>query len=209
MKKHYFFLATLVLLILSIIGFSDNLFTDVGQESNSDPKFIIHGLFFLAWFILLVIQSNFIRQRDHRAHMKWGLWGMGIAAGVIVSTFYVFYAVYEGWAAMPGHVRANRIFTVSFAILVYLAYVKRRVPNAHKRFLFMGTLYVMGPVIGRVAEKLGDGSDLGFILFEIIFWNAALISLVAYDWITLRRIHTITWVGSLWFYVVWVYSILV
>jgi hypothetical protein len=41
----YFSGISVLLLLLSIIAFSDNLFTDVGQPSNRDPKFIIHGLF--------------------------------------------------------------------------------------------------------------------------------------------------------------------
>src|SRR5690606_8613641 len=94
MKKNYFIVAALILLLLSIIAFSDNLFTDIGQESNKDPKFIIHGLFFLAWFIILVTQSHLIRKGDYKAHRKWGMWGMWIAIGVVLSTFYVFYAVY-------------------------------------------------------------------------------------------------------------------
>ncbi len=40
MKKNYFLVASVALLLLSIIGFSDNLFTDIGQESNSDPKYV-------------------------------------------------------------------------------------------------------------------------------------------------------------------------
>jgi hypothetical protein len=44
----YFSIISVLMLSLSIIAFSDNLFTDLGQPSNSDPKFIVHGLFGLA-----------------------------------------------------------------------------------------------------------------------------------------------------------------
>lgn len=208
MKKNYFIVAALILLLLSIIAFSDNLFTDIGQESNKDPKFIIHGLFFLAWFIILVTQSHLIRKGDYKAHRKCGMWGMWIAIGVVLSTFYVFYAVYEGWSAMPGFVKANRIFTVSFTVLVLMAYLKRKKPIAHKRYLYIGTVYTLGPVIGRVADKLGNGTELSFLLFELVIWNGLFISLLVYDWMTLNRIHKITWIGVLWFYVVWTYSLL-
>ena len=60
MKKYFFQVASILILIFYIIGFSDNLFTDVRQKSNSDPKFIIHGLFCFAWIVILVIQTNFI-----------------------------------------------------------------------------------------------------------------------------------------------------
>lgn len=207
MVKNYFSFVSIFLLILSLIAFSDNLFYDIGQESNSDPKFIIHGIFFLAWFIDLVIQSNFIRKGDVRAHRKWGIWGMGIALGVILSTFYVFYAVYEGWEEMEPFVKANRIFTFTFTILVGLAYWKRKNSVVHKRYLFVGTFYVLGPVIGRVADKLGDGSDLGYLLFEGFIWNGLFISLLVYDWKTLGKFHPITWIGFIWFYVIWLQTL--
>jgi hypothetical protein len=35
----YFSIVSTLLLLLSIVAFSDNLFTDVGQPSNRDPKF--------------------------------------------------------------------------------------------------------------------------------------------------------------------------
>lgn len=206
MPKNYFSWASIVLLLLAVAGFSDNLFYDVRQESNSDPKFVVHGLFFLAWFVMLVVQSNFIRKGDIRAHRKWGLLGMVVALGVILSTFYVFYAVYEGWSAMSGFVKANRIFTLSFAVIVFWAYLKRRNPAFHKRLLLVGTLYVMGPIIDRVGGKLGQENDLSYFLIEVIFWNGAFVSLLVYDWKTLRRIHPVTWIGLIWFYVVWVFS---
>lgn len=209
MTQSYFSRASIVLLLLALFAFSDNLIYDLGQPSNTDPKFVIHGLFFLAWYILLVIQSNFIRKGNIRAHRAWGLWGMGIGAGVILSTFYVFYAIYEGWAAMDGGVRANRIFTFTFAGMLVWAYLRRTQPALHKRLIFVGTLYVLGPIIGRIAEKLGGESMLSFFLFEAIIWNGFFISLIRYDWLVLKKIHPVTWLGLLWFYVVWVYSWLV
>ena len=209
MKQTYFSRASILLLLLAIFAFSDNLFYDPGQPSNSDPKFVIHGLFFLAWYIFLVIQTNFIRKGDFSAHRKWGLWGMGIGVGVILSTFYVFYAIYEGWEAMDGGVRANRIFTVSFAGMLIWAYVKRKNTALHKRLIFIGTLYVLGPIIGRVCGKLGGDSDLSYFLFEAVIWNGFFISLMYYDWKVLGKLHPATWVGFLWFYGVWVYSWLI
>ncbi len=206
MPKNYFSWASILLLLLAVVGFSDNLFYDVGQETNSDPKFVIHGLFFLAWFTMLVIQSNFIRKGDIKAHRKWGLLGMGIALGVILSTFYVFYAVYEGWSAMPGFVKANRIFTVSFSIMVFWAYLKRRNPALHKRLLLVGTLFVMGPIVDRVGGKLGHESDLSYFVTEAVVWNGFFLSLIIYDRKTLAKIHSVTWIGLVWFYMIWVFS---
>lgn len=126
MRKYYFQTASIFLLILSVIAFSDNLITDVGQKSNSDPKFIIHGLLMFAWFIIFVVQTNFIRKGDYKAHMKWGIAGMLVAIGVFLSTVVVFITAFKGWAAMPFFVKANRFFMLSFAVLVLLGYLNRQ-----------------------------------------------------------------------------------
>lgn len=49
LEKNYFSAVTGLILALSIWAFSDNLIWDIGQPSNRDPKFVIHGLFWLAW----------------------------------------------------------------------------------------------------------------------------------------------------------------
>jgi len=153
MKKNFFFYASLAMLVLSLVGFSDNLIFDVGQKSNSDPKFIIHGLFFLAWFVILVIQSGYIRKANIKAHKTLGIIGMFIGLGVILSTFYVFVVIYQGWSEMEFFVKANRFFTTSFAILILLAYVKRKDSVQHKRYLYIGTLYCVGSHFRQSCRK--------------------------------------------------------
>ncbi|WP_291117917.1 hypothetical protein [Flavobacterium sp. UBA6135] len=206
MKKHYFSIVSILLLLLSLIAFSDNLITDVGQESNSDPKFIIHGLFMFAWFIIFVFQSNFIRKGDYKAHMKWGIAGMLVAIGVFLSTVYVFITVYKGLDSMPYFAKANRFFMLSFAVLVVLGYLNRQNGTKHKRFIYMASLLILEPILSRVSGNLHIDNVEAFIA---IVWNGLFISLFVYDWLTLKKIHKISWIGFVWFYIVWTISILI
>lgn len=196
------------MLALSIIAFSDNLFFDVRQKSNSDPKFIIHGLFFLAWFVVGVMQTGYVRSKNYKAHIALGTTGMLIGLGVVLSTFYVFVAVYKGWSEMTLYVKANRFFTASFALLLWLAYRNRKRAVKHKRFLYIGNLYVLGPVLDRVADKAGIKIESHVDIFEALIWNVLFVFLFAYDWATLKRIHPISWIGFMWFYMVWILSAL-
>ena len=193
------------MLVLSVIAFSDNLFTNTGQKSNSDPKFIIHGLLMFAWFIIFFIQTNYIRNRNYKTHIRLGIAGMIIAIGVVLSTVYIFIKVYKGWDTMPFFVKANRFFMLSFAVLVLLGYLKRKNADLHKRLIFMASLLVLEPILSRVSGNLHIENVDAFI---VIIWNSLFISLFVYDWLTLKKIHHISWMGFVWFYLVWTISII-
>lgn len=204
MKKHYFFVTSIILLLLSVLAFSDNLFFDVKQKSNSDPKFIIHGLFCFAWFTFLVIQSGYVKNLRYKAHISLGIAGMLVAAGVVISSACIFVVIYKGWDAMAFYVKANRFFMFSYAALIWLAYKYRKKAVLHKRFIFVATLYMLGPILDRVAGHLSiDSVDI----FNSIIWNLLFLTLFRYDWLTLKKIHWISWTGFIWFYIVWIISI--
>lgn len=149
MKKHYFLVVSIILLILSLVAFSDNLITDVGQKSNSDPKFIIHGLFCFAWFIILVLQTNFIKKGNYNAHVQLGIAGLIAAFGVFTTTLYIFIVMYKDWDEMSALVRANRFLMLGYAVLVTLAYLNRKNTAQHKRLIFIATFYMLGPILDR------------------------------------------------------------
>lgn len=128
--------------------------------------------------------------------------GMLAAIGVFISTLYIFIVIYEGWDAMSPIVKANRFLMLSFALMVWLGYRNRKQPAWHKRFMYMATLYMFGPpILDRALGKLYG--DINYELFSLIIWNSLFISLFIYDWITLKRIHPISWGGVIWFYSIW------
>ncbi|MBL7857702.1 MAG: hypothetical protein JNM57_08430 [Cyclobacteriaceae bacterium] len=203
MKRNYFFIVSMILLGLSFFAFSDNLITDVGQKSNSDPKFIIHGLFCFAWFSLLVFQTFYIRKGDYTTHRRLGIIGGWIAAGVFISTVYVFIVIFDSWGEMWFVAKANRFFMASYALLIVLAFVNKANGVKHKRYIYLATIYMLGPILDRVAGKL----DWDEIIFNSIVWNLLFISLFFYDWKSLGKVHPISWIGYGWFYLVWVIAL--
>ncbi|MAE86531.1 MAG: hypothetical protein CMB80_27600 [Flammeovirgaceae bacterium] len=204
MKKFYFLAVSSLLLVLSFIAFSDNLITDIGQKSNSDPKFIIHGLFMFAWFGTFVMQSAFIIRGNYQAHIKWGKIGFLISVGVFLSTVYVFISIFKGWDVMEPFVKANRLLWLSFATLILLAYLYRQNPVVHKRLIFWAIILPIEPVMGRVSYFFDIDS---WELFYALVWHSFFASFFLYDWLTLKRIHRISWLTLLWFYLAWTISI--
>ena len=217
----YFPVVSVVLLLLSVVAFSDNLFTDVGQPSNNDPKFVIHGLFGLAWYVLLATQANLIRVRKVALHRRMGIATFIVAICVVLSTLYIFIVVWKGWAHTGVEARANRLLLPGYTAFLLLAWLRRGRPDWHKRLVLAGTFLMLGPVLARAYDPLfvswmeplfpaftARVDEAGFTAFFFGAWTGFFVSLVAYDWRTLHRIHPVTVAGFAWFMLAWVASVL-
>jgi hypothetical protein len=212
-RQTYFPAAGLILLALTLTGFWDNLVSDVGQPSNSDPKFVIHGLLCGAWMILFAVQTLLIARGKARLHRKLGIAGLAIAVGVALSTLWVFVAVWRGWYALDMESQANRFLLPSYALFVALGLRHRMRPDWHKRFLYTATLFMLGPVLGRAYDPLlvpfmrgwtEPEIDAAYHVVYLLVWSGFFASLLAYDALTLRRIHPVSGAAAVWFGVIWV-----
>ena len=90
-NDRFFFLFALSLWLLMAIGFSDNWLFDTSQESNSQPKFLIHAFFSFCWFSLLLVQTGLVRAGNTRLHMRLGLIGVAVYACMTVTIWYLFF----------------------------------------------------------------------------------------------------------------------
>ncbi len=205
MRKYYFSIISILVLILSLLAFSDNLFTDIGQASNRDPKFVIHGIILLLWMVIFVVQTTFIRTDNVGAHKKLGIAGMIVAVGVVISTFYIFIVTYDGWSKLVFYAKPNRFLMASFAILIFAAYRYRRVPEKHKRLILVAIFYMFEPILSRSLWFI----DISPFIKLPFVWSAFFISLFVYDWITIRKVHFISYMGFIWLCAVWVISFLI
>jgi hypothetical protein len=218
-RGSYFSLVSVLLLFLGVVAFSDNLFTDVGQASNRDPKFVVHGLFGLAWSVLLVVQANLVRVRNIAMHRKLGIATMLVGVGVTLSTLYIFIVVWKGWDNMAVEVRANRLLLPGFALALLLAWLRRGRADWHKRLVFAGSFLMLGPVLSRAYDPLvvswmepmfpaftARVDEAGFLVFFFGAWVGFFLSLAVYDAKTLRRIHPVTIAGFAWLLLAWLIS---
>jgi hypothetical protein len=196
------------MLAFSLVGFWDNLYSNIGQSSNSDPKFIVHGLLCGAWMFLLFAQASLISAGNVRLHRTLGVAGMLIALGVTLSTIWVFIAVWKGWLHMGQEAKANRILLPSYSVFVTIAFINRKRIDWHRRLMYTGTLFMLGPILARCFDPLVVPFLVGWSEPEIesaflpIFfsvWLAFFLSLFAYDAVTLKRAHTVTLVALAWF----------
>lgn len=208
----YFTAVATAMLAFTLVGFGDNLFTNVSQPSNFDPKFIVHGLASLAWMVLLVVQSLLITARNPRLHRRLGLAGLVVAIAVTLSTLYIFVAGWKGWNHMGAEAKANRLLLPAYALLVALAVWNRARPMLHKRLMLLATFCMLGPVLARTFDPLlvpfieGWPEDRIEAMFWPYFfgaWCAFYASLLAYDLAAIRRPALVTLGGTALFAASW------
>ncbi len=202
----YFPIVTLMLAGLSFLAFSDNLITDVGQPSNSDPRMVVHGLFAAAWILLFTAQAWLIYLGRIALHRRIGTWVFVVGAAMAAATLYLFVSKFRGWSVMSPEVLANRLLLPVFVICGGLAYWRRNRADWHKRLLLIGTMALLEPVLARVYDPLlgpflprNISAELDTALFfAFLFgsWTALVGSLWIYDRITIGRVHTVTARGS-------------
>ena len=204
LKRYYFPAVFTLLFALSIAAFWDNLVTDVGQPSNSDPKMLVHAFFAAAWMLTLVLQSGFIRAGNVRLHRKLGTAGFLAAVGVIARTVYLFAVKWKGWALMEPEVKANRLLLPAFAVFILLAYRNRRRPEVHKRLVLAGTLFLLEPILARLYDPylvpvLPDAVNrwdaVAYLVYLAGTWSAFYLSLFVYDRLILQRVHPVSLTG--------------
>ena len=77
---------------------------------------------------------------------------------------------------------------VAFAALASVAIVMRRKPQVHKRLIVIATIGILGPALGRI-PAIGNRVPYAIV--------ALLLSLAAYDLVSLRRVHSATLWGGI------------
>lgn len=190
-SRLYFPVVGALIFAIALVGFSDNLVTDIGQPSNSDPKFIIHGLFALVWFALIAIQPALVGTGRISLHRTLGVVGAIAAIGLVLTTAYLQTLHYLRDDGLSGLALVNSIMIAAFAVCVGVAMANRHRPEMHKRLMMIGTFLVLEPLASRASGHLGLNPALAVPLL----WLCLFVSLIVRDRLVLGRFTKLPFAG--------------
>ncbi|GEM_PF-3291754 len=149
------------------IGFSDNWLFDVGQESNSEPKFLIHAFFAFSWFTLLIIQTRLIKKSNYKLHFKIGLIGIII---YYLLTLTIWNIYYDNYALKNDLIQLIKPLEAFSVLLVTLAFLNRKKNSQkHKEYITFGTFCLIGPALDRTVFHLFGPAYMMWPMF-ILYW---------------------------------------
>lgn len=198
-KGRYFFVSMAILFpILVALGFVPD-YQMFAQENIQLHWFLhVHGLIMTAWLGIFLAQTLLIAKDNVKLHRQLG--PIGFVFGILVWLSLVGITVRALIVNNPpeGSGQFDILFIqlyllVLFGIFFACGMLVRKQAAAHKRLLLLATLIVIQAGIDRIRFLPG----LGLAIFvRFIYLDILLIPLFIYDWLSLRRIHFVTWFGT-------------
>jgi hypothetical protein len=194
-RRWYFVAFAATVCALVVAGFSRTFFMPLAHGTFTAPWFVhVHGALFFSWLALLTTQSILIARGRRGCHRRLGWISVGLIPLMVVSGSRV-----GVWATLRdvnlgrGDDALVSFFgqltdMALFAGFASTAIVMRHRPEAHKRWILLATLAVLGAAVGRI-PVLGDHADT--ITFALIA------SIAVRDFVIFGRLHTVTLCGGL------------
>lgn len=202
--EHTFFVAMSVVILAGVCaGFLRSfLLRPLFPGIHVPPErfFLLHGVLFFSWFVLLVVQSALVARRRVALHRSLGVLGGVLATTMVVLglTGMVIAARRPGGfidvPVPPLQFMAVPFFDmVLFSGLIGTAFALRRDPQTHKRLMLIGSIAISIAAVARWPLSILDaGPPVGFALSDLF-----LLPLLGWDVVTHRRLHPATLWGGL------------
>jgi hypothetical protein len=192
-----------LLCVVVFIGFSPTYFrAGLLRAPLPSPILHVHGAAFTLWMILLLIQSALISARRIAWHRSLGTIAFCLPPVMIILGFIAAIdAFHRGVRIGPLDPSVSLAIPLlgitSFAIVILAAWRARRQPDSHKRLILFATIGLTEAAFGRfpwnrvgLPPAAGAVTGLGLLILLA----------VAYDLISLRRLHRSTiWAAPLTF----------
>lgn len=197
--EHVFFSGASILMLLTVFfGFSRTYYL-AGIFHAPLPSLIIHihGAVFTTWILLLVTQASLVAANRTDLHRKLGLFGFCLAAIMVV--LGVMAGTDNLLRAHDVAGRDPKMFYIVpltdmllFATFIYFAFLNRKNPPAHKRFIFLANTAILVAAIARLPFAFSYRKNPIDGALSDLF----LLALIAYDLWSTRKIHRATlWSG--------------
>ena len=199
----YFTGMSFVILGIVLLGFARTYYLAGALHAPLPSVTIhIHAVVFSSWIVLLLTQTSLVAADRAGWHRKVGMLGAILAFLMVVLGLAAAIDTQKRHGTIPG-VDPPVILAIQFAVLATFAFLvtkgisARRDGQAHKRLMLLSTIVLMGPAINRwpFAFLLRFPPATGLII------DVLLLGLIAFDYLTRRKIHRVTIWGSLLIFV--------
>lgn len=201
-REHRFFAGMSGLIALVVfIGFARRYYLAslFAAKPLAAPIVHVHAAVFTSWIVLLVVQTLLAGTGHRGVHRRLGIVAFGLAPLMVVLGVLVAIEMLVRFASIPT-VDSPQIFAVAlseitgFAVPVFLALRLRRRSDYHKRLIMIGTIAMTTAGFGRWPVSFLLHKPLPAMLCAFTLLGM----MMAFDVLSLRRVHPATIRGSAW-----------
>jgi hypothetical protein len=202
-ERRFFTGMAIAMLIVAYVGFARSFFLRPlfpEWPSPSEPIFYVHGAFFSAWCVLLVIQTMLVGVGRTDVHRKVGVLGVVIALGmVILGVAGALIAAnrptgFNGVPIPPLQFLVVPLFDIAFfGTFVALGVGNRTNPQSHKRWMVLATVALLGAAFARWPYVWQIGNPFVYFGLAYLF----IVALALWDFRTRGTLHPVTRWGGL------------
>jgi hypothetical protein len=198
-ENRFFVGMSLLLLATVLVGFAKSYFLAGLMRAPLPDKLIhVHAVFFSSWILLLIAQATLISVNRFDLHRRFGLFGFGLACGMIVvgvmaATDSLSRIKMVGAIDMRTFYAVPMFDVIVFAVLIFFAYRWRHDPATHKRLILIASITIVDAATGR--DPLTKITQLPYL--NNVFTQSYTVLLAGFDLWYLKRIHRATLMAGL------------
>jgi hypothetical protein len=211
MKTHprwFYPVATLALLVLTIIGFQLFYFEGKAYPGRPLPPpirtlLIVHGVAMSAWMLVAVLQPLLVAAGNRALHRRIGTGAAVLAVALVVVGIQVSIESIRitppdlaRFGLLPKPFMMVPLWSIAaFGLFLFLGVAMRRRPEAHRAMMFLASLAAVAAATGRfgIINGLLAGTWLEHVLSAFVIIVAFGVVVLAVRWAVTRRFDR--WLG--------------
>jgi hypothetical protein len=202
-QPSFFFWITVIMSLLIFTGFGLTYWQPMiaGTMRPAPPIVHIHGFVFFCWMILLMVQSSLVCVGKVTLHRSIGTFGIAAATSILlVGTLITLLSAANNSDPSSSPTYYDGLYLsvmalLNFGILFCLAIRRVRKPVDHKRLILFATIPLLPPGINRIYMTVFELNYFP-VLATYMTMNAIIITILIYDWRTLKRPSSASLIGT-------------
>jgi hypothetical protein len=171
----------------------------LGEPNQFPPVVHLHGVTFVAWMTLLMVQATLVGTGNVALHRRLGTFGIALGTMVLfVGTLIWFLSIMGSDFSGPFSRDLNYLALAAlsgFGCLFTMAIRQARRPEFHRRLILFATIPLLPPGINRLYMVVYQLDYLP-VVATYLTMSALALSIVVFDWRTLGKPSRASLIGA-------------
>jgi hypothetical protein len=193
----------ILMAVIAVAGFWRTYFGALfAGRSQAEWFFHLHAAIFMGWIGLVILQSYLAISGRTALHVKIGKFGMAYGAALVVFGLSFSLFLFARKVAVVGPAGTHGGFLtpltdmVTFALFLGGAWVYRKRPEFHRRFILLAANGILIAAVGRMSGGTTSVA-IGDVIPFLLIWLSPLWIAMLYDGIRYRIVHPVYVFGAL------------